>query len=73
VVKIIQKGVVRPKYNWMRRRWQCGSCNTVVEFEEGDADTLRYTDDQRDGESITTNCPLCNVKRYFYPVKYATN
>lgn len=71
MVKIIREGALPPKYAWMGREWRCGNCNTVVEFEEGDARRLNYDDDQKDGESIHSTCPKCSPKSrvWFYVAK----
>lgn len=71
-MKILHTGV-RPKpYHWMGV-WQCGSCGTVIETEEGDRPQPTFHDDQREGSWITTECPICKVKRSFYPVKDAAS
>jgi hypothetical protein len=69
MVKVIRVGVKKPKYYWMGRQWKCGTCSGVVEFEESDAPTLKYDDDQRDGESIEFHCATCEAKTWFHPLK----
>lgn len=62
-MKIILRGKPPPKYPWCGC-WKCHYCNSVIELNDGDGPTgVTYSDDQRDGESVTIECPVCEVNR----------
>jgi len=76
VVKIITQGAIPPKYHWMRKQWKCSNCDTVVQFEEGDAPGVSYYYEggARESEWVESTCPKCSPRRRmtFYPHKVIT-
>ena len=53
-MKILEKGSL-PEESIYRCR--CCNCNTLYEFQRKEA---VYVPEQRDGDYLTTKCPLCN-------------
>lgn len=53
-MKIIKKGIPPEKREYTG---ECSNCDTVFEFERGEA---RYTSDQRDGDFLQISCPVCS-------------
>lgn len=62
-MKIIERGVKKPKYPWVGR-YLCPYCDSVLELTEDDASVVRDADeDQRQGWSLKAPCPVCEQIR----------
>jgi hypothetical protein len=57
-MKIIEYGD-RPEDKVYRNK--CGHCKTVYEFARKEA---KFHSDQRDGDYLTINCPVCQREAY---------
>jgi hypothetical protein len=55
-VKIIKAGALPSERIYTHT---CHHCQTLYEFQEKDA---KLTSDQRDGNFLNINCPLCNSR-----------
>ena len=63
-MKIVERGVRKPKYPWVGR-YLCAYCRSVIELHESDADEVKSWDDsQREGISVTVHCPVCIEDRH---------
>lgn len=53
-MEIVSKGKLPQEREYQTK---CRICETVFKFKQGEG---KITRDQRDGDFITVNCPLCN-------------
>lgn len=54
-MKIIKEGIDPKKRTY---RIECHICKTEFEFEQQEA---KYNSDQRDGDFLSINCPICKT------------
>lgn len=67
-MKIVREGIRPPTYHWIGQ-WECYYCRSIIQLEASDdPDTIRWHDDQRDGESVEMTCPVCEEKRFLHRV-----
>lgn len=69
-MKIVVKGT-KPVPYWCGM-WRCIHCGTVYEVGINDQKKVKYHDDQRDGESLSVHCEVCEVQRYLVRQKGRT-
>jgi len=60
-VKIIKRGQAPEEKTY---RSTCRNCLTIVEFKRRDA---KFTADQRDGDYLSVDCPVCAHRIYATP------
>jgi hypothetical protein len=57
-MKIIERGVIPAEREW---KFLCVNCRTRFECQENEGE---YITDQRDGDTVRVECPVCNRDCY---------
>jgi len=71
-MRILHQGIKPKAFPWIGR-YLCPHCNSVFQIGEEDVDLVTsWSDDQRDGLSVTIHCPICDQSRGLMQLEYTS-